>query len=63
MPLDTARAVATSTSPMRTAGLRARTAAVVRARTAPTSSTVPQAWHSPQRPTHLGEVQPQSVQR
>ncbi len=63
MPVGTARAVATSTSPMRTAGVTTEALAVVRARTAPTSSTVPQAWHSPQRPTHLGEVQPQSVQR
>ena len=27
------------------------------------SSTVPQAWHSPQRPTHLAVVQPHSAQR
>lgn len=27
------------------------------------SSTVPQVWHSPQRPTHLAVVQPHSVQR
>jgi hypothetical protein len=30
---------------------------------APTCSTVPQAWHSPHRPTHLPAVQPHSVQR
>jgi hypothetical protein len=27
------------------------------------SSTVPQAWHSPQRPTHLPVSHPHSVQR
>jgi len=27
------------------------------------STTVPQAWHSAQRPTHLMLVQPHSVQR
>ena len=30
---------------------------------APTSSTLPQAWHSPQRPTHLPVSHPHSVQR
>ena len=30
---------------------------------APTSSTVPQAWHSPQRPTQRTAVQPHSAQR
>ena len=30
---------------------------------APSSSTVPQAWHSPQRPTHFIELQPHSAQR
>jgi hypothetical protein len=39
------------------------TAAVVRATAAPTSSTVPQDWHSPQRPTHFTVVQPHSAQR
>jgi hypothetical protein len=27
------------------------------------SSTVPQAWHSPHRPTHFGACQPHSVHR
>jgi hypothetical protein len=27
------------------------------------SATVPQAWHSPHRPTHLGACQPHSLQR
>jgi hypothetical protein len=26
-------------------------------------ATLPQAWHSPQRPTHRGVVQPHSEQR
>ena len=30
---------------------------------APTSETVPHAWHSPQRPTHFTVLQPHSVQR
>jgi hypothetical protein len=30
---------------------------------AATSSTTPQAWHSPQRPTHLVVLQPHSEQR
>src|SRR5690606_12451321 len=30
---------------------------------APTSSTVPHAWHSPHRPTHLTVVQPHSAHR
>ena len=40
-----------------------RSAAVVRTATAPISLTVPQAWHSPHRPTHLIVVQPHSEQR
>ena len=56
-------AAAMSTLPIGTAGVRLVTTAVVRARTAPTSSTVPHAWHSPHRPTHFAVVQPQSVQR
>ena len=31
--------------------------------TAPTSTTVPHAWHSPQRPTHFAAVHPHSVHR
>lgn len=39
-------------------------AAVVLAVVGPlASTTVPQDWHSPQRPTHLAVVQPHSVQR
>ena len=63
IPEGTARAVATSTWPIGTAGVRPGCAVVVRVRGAPTSSTVPQAWHSPQRPTHFVVVQPHSPQR
>jgi len=63
MVVGMARAVATSTDPMGTAGVELTWLGVVRARTAPASSTVPQAWHSPHLPTHFVVVQPQSVQR
>ena len=58
-----ARRRPTSTSPIGGAGSRPTPADVVRPRAAPASPTVPQAWHSPQRPTHLAAVQPHSVQR
>src|SRR5690348_16050726 len=48
---------------MGTAGRSTRAALVVRTVTAPSSLTLPQAWHSPQRPTHLTVVQPHSEQR
>ena len=48
---------------MGTAGRSTRAAAVVRTVTAPISLTLPQDWHSPQRPTHLTAVQPHSEQR
>ncbi len=35
----------------------------MRTAAAPASSTVPQAWHSPHRPTHFADVQPHSRQR
>ena len=57
-----AAARVTSTSPMRGAGVTA-VAAVVRAGASPTSATLPHAWHSPQRPTHLSAVHPHSEQR
>ncbi len=53
----------TSTSRIGRAGELTGPAAVVRTRGAPSSSTVPQAWHSPHRPTHLPVAQPHSVQR
>ena len=52
-----------STWPMGSAAVETRPAAVVRTAGAPYSSTVPQAWHSGQRPSHLAVVQPHSVQR
>ena len=58
-----ASARVTSTSPIGTAGRSTFLAAVVRAVTAPTSVTDPQAWHSPHRPTHLTVVHPHSVHR
>jgi hypothetical protein len=48
---------------MGTAGRSTAPAAVVRTATAPTSETLPHAWHSPQRPTHLGACHPHSEQR
>ncbi len=38
-------------------------AATLRRRGAPSCSTVPQAWHSPQRPTHFRDSHPHSPQR
>ncbi|CAN5141393.1 hypothetical protein BH18ACT9_BH18ACT9_02910 [soil metagenome] len=35
----------------------------VRESTAPSSATLPQVWHSPQRPTHLTVSQPHSEHR
>jgi len=52
-----------STWPMGSAALLTGPAAVVRTGTAPTSSMVPQALHSVQRPVHFGGVDPHSVQR
>ncbi|WP_240339358.1 hypothetical protein, partial [Marinobacter sp. BW6] len=52
-----------SMSPMGWAGLAMVVATVVFALTAPISSTVPHAWHSPQRPTHFTVLQPHSAQR
>ena len=62
MPVGTARAVAMSTCPIGSAAV-VDAATLVRALGVPTSSTVPQAWHSPQRPTHLAVVHPHSAQR
>ena len=46
-----------------TAGALAAVARVAGPAVAFASTTVPHAWHSPQRPTHLTAVQPHSVQR
>jgi hypothetical protein len=66
-----ARASVASTWPIGSAGVL--TGAAVRAATAwmparasrgaLACSTVPQAWHSPHRPVHLGACQPHSLQR
>ena len=57
-------AACTSTSPIGSAAaLTGPAATAARARRRPTSATVPQAWHSGQRPTHLAAVCPHSVQR
>src|SRR6478672_6135508 len=60
-PVGRKAAVVASTSAIRRAGSTTVVAAVVRATAVPVSSTVPQAWHSPQRPTHLAVVQPHSA--
>ena len=62
-PVGRATARRASTSPIGTAGRSTAVAAVVRTVTAPTSDTLPHAWHSPQRPTHFTACHPHSVQR
>src|SRR3954452_16271408 len=62
-PVARACASSTSTSAIGVAAALTGPAAVVRTGTSTTSSTVPQAWHSPHRPTHLGVTQPHSPQR
>ncbi len=61
-PLVRARESSTETWPIGTAGVLTGPAAV-RPWTAAASATLPQAWHSPQRPTHLPVSQPHSEQR
>ena len=67
MPLGRRPAASVSMSVIARAVRAAPIVTGVRARSTPVgaaiSSTVPQAWHSPQRPTHLAAVQPHSVQR
>ena len=74
MPVDLARVLVPSIFVMGLAGVDGSTAAApARARDAPgrldtaaatdTSSIVPQALHSGQRPTHLGTAQPHEEQR
>jgi hypothetical protein len=54
----------TSTWPIGRAGALTAPAATTRAGLAePASMTVPQTWHSPQRPIHLEVCHPHSVQR
>ena len=62
-PVGTARADSTLTCPIGRAGLLTGPGAVVRTAGADTSATVPQAWHSPQRPTHFVVAHPHSAQR
>src|SRR5690606_10356019 len=63
MPEPTAAASVAVTCAIGTAGLETGAAEVRPLRAPlPTASTVPQAWHSPQRPTHLLVVHPHSVQ-
>ncbi len=52
----------TETCPIGTAGV-VTGPAVARSVGAESSATDPQAWHSPQRPTHLPVSQPHSEQR
>src|SRR5690606_18079134 len=62
-PVARARAASTSTSPMGTAGDPIGARAAVRGPAVGVfSATVPHAWHSPQRPTHLADVHPHSAQ-
>ena len=61
-PLVRARESSTATSAIGTAGVVTGPAAV-RPTGAPASATLPHAWHSPHRPTHLAASQPHSEQR
>ena len=61
-PLERNRDCSTDTSPIGTAAVVTAEAAV-RIVGAAVSATEPQAWHSPQRPTHLPVSQPHSLQR
>ena len=61
-PLVRERESSTGTWPIGTAALLTGPAAV-RPCGCPASATLPQAWHSPQRPTHLAVSQPHSAQR
>ena len=62
-PVARARADERSTSPIGVAAWVTRPATSDSFLGAAISSTLPQAWHSPQRPTHFCEVQPHSAQR
>jgi len=57
------RALSMLTSPMGTAACETEPATNESRLGAPISSTLPHAWHSPHRPTHLVDVQPHSLQR
>src|SRR5690625_435261 len=62
-PVGTASAVSTLISVMGRARVLTGAGATEAGAGAPASSTVPQAWHSPQRPTHLRVDHPHSVHR
>ena len=62
MPLVRERESSTDTWEIGTAGVLTGPAAV-RPWTTAASATLPHAWHSPQRPTHLPVSQPHSEQR
>jgi hypothetical protein len=62
-PVDQVRADSVSISPIGLAGFATLRAFVTPAVGGPTSCTVPQAWHSLHRPTHLAADQPHSTQR
>src|SRR5262245_23480254 len=62
-PLARAAAASARISEIGSAGAETGPALTRATCAAPTSSTVPQAWHSLQRPTHFIEVQPHSPQR
>ena len=61
-PQDRAWESTAGTSPIGTAG-EVTGPAAVRPVTTAASATLPHAWHSPQRPTHLAVSQPHSLQR
>jgi hypothetical protein len=58
-----ARAASTSTSPIGSAGAVTGPADTVRSSGGPASPTLPHAWHSGHRPTHLASCRPHSAQR
>ena len=62
-PVARARADERSTSPIGTAACVTFPGTSESFLGAAISSTLPQAWHSPQRPTHFWDVQPHSAQR
>ena len=62
-PVGRAWVSSASTSWMRRAGSVTGPASVVRPGAPPGSATVPHAWHSPHRPTHLGVCHPHSEHR
>jgi hypothetical protein len=62
-PVGRALAIVASTWPIGRAGAETGPALTVRALVTPSSSRVPQAWHSGQRPSHFTVIVPHSAQR